>query len=657
MRIVRIILFPICLFMFLTNHGYSQNSDSLNVFDLSLEQLMNIKVTVATRSEIAIRETPGVITVITRDDIVCSGARDLVDVFQNMVPGFNFGVDIEGVIGLGFRGIWAHEGKILMMIDGIEINEEIFATIQFGNHFPVDNIERIEIIRGPGSATYGGYAELAVINVITRKIENGGYVSTTLSTTDHVFTHRNAAFGFNKAKGDFNITLNALAGHGSISDRPNVDFYGNSFPMKNNSDRNIFNTNLSLKYKGLKSTTIIDNYEITQIDLWGNNFTQGAINESFRSFIQSVNYDLKARKHKISFKTQYKYQQPWKAIVPQENYNSTKHTEKVIANVTDVISFSDKSNLVVGFEFNNTSVFRKDEDELFIDGKDVLSINNSALFAQFMKFTQWANLTLGGRFDYNSVYGSTYVPRLGVTKAWKKFHIKIMASQSFRFPGGLIPNRLPIEKSKIDPEKATNFEIEIGMKILPQLYLIMNGYKVMLEKAIIYQTNLLTGNGAYYNSGDLGTLGLEAELKYIGEVVHTNINYAYYHADKRIDLYSVPGEESHLLGIAPNRINGQFSIKIIKDFWFTSNLSYFGKRFGYTHADADGDPVLAEFNPSILMNLNFRFNSIIAKGLNITIGCHNILNTEFSYIQPYNGFHAPLPYQSRSFMANMNYSF
>ena len=657
MRIYREIFLVLVMFMLVLPRGFSQKTDSLNVYDLSLDQLMNIKVSVATKNETTIRETPGVITVITREDIARAGTRDLVDVFQTMVPGFSFGVDVEGVLGMGFRGVWANEGKILMMIDGIEINEELFATLQFGNHFPVDNIERIEIIRGPGSAMYGGYAELAVINVITRKVENGGYVSSTVSFTDQVFTHRNTAFGFNKSKGNFSITINTLAGQGSVSDRPNVDFYGNSFPMKNNSERNIFNTNLSLKYKGLNYTTIVDNYETTQIDLWGKNVTTGAIKESFRTLIQSLNYDIKTSKHKISLKTQYKYQQPWIASVPKENYISTKYTGKFIAGIFDEISFSEKSILVMGYEFNNTSVFRRDSDEVFINGKNTLSINNSALFTQFMQYTKWVNLTLGGRFDSNSEYGSSFVPRLGITKAWKKFHAKLMVSQSFRLPGGIIPNRLPSGKIKINPEKATNFELEVGMKILSKLYFTINGYNVKVEKTITYQTDPVTGNGVYFNSGNLSTLGMEAEMKYVGEIVQASINYAYYKAVKRIDLFSVPGEKNHLLGIAPNRINGQLSVRFMKDTWLTSNLNYFGKRFGYTHADMDGNPVLEEFDSSILIDVNFRFNNFIAKGLNLTLGCHNLLNTDFSFIQPYNGYHAPLPYQSRSYMVSMNYSF
>ena len=74
-------------------------------------------------------------------------------------------------MGPGFRGLWGQEGKILLLIDGKEMNEQLYSTIQLGHEFPVELIERIEVVRGPGSVIYGGNAELAVINVITRGVQ------------------------------------------------------------------------------------------------------------------------------------------------------------------------------------------------------------------------------------------------------------------------------------------------------------------------------------------------------------------------------------------------------------------------------------------------------------------------------------------------------
>jgi outer membrane cobalamin receptor len=97
-----------------------------------------------------------------------------MEVLRN-VPGFEFGLDVEGVVGLGIRGNWAHEGKVVLFIDGQEMNESLYSTLQFGNHYPVEHIDRIEIIRGPGSALHGGFAAYAVINIITRTPKSGNY--------------------------------------------------------------------------------------------------------------------------------------------------------------------------------------------------------------------------------------------------------------------------------------------------------------------------------------------------------------------------------------------------------------------------------------------------------------------------------------------------
>lgn len=137
---------------------------------ISIDELLKMKTSVASKSSLTPRETPGIISIITGEEILKSGARDLIDVLR-LVPGFDFGYDVQGVVGAGLRGNWVHEGKMLMLIDGQEMNEISYNNIAFGNHFPVDQILKIEIIRGPGSAIYGGNAELGVVNILTK---NGG---------------------------------------------------------------------------------------------------------------------------------------------------------------------------------------------------------------------------------------------------------------------------------------------------------------------------------------------------------------------------------------------------------------------------------------------------------------------------------------------------
>ena len=109
---------------------------------LSLQDLMNIKLTVASSTELTPRQSPAIVTYITASDIKNYGATDLMSVLKQ-IPGFDFGADVEGVVGLGVRGNWSHEGKVVLLIDGQEMNEGLYSTLQFGNNYPVQNIERI----------------------------------------------------------------------------------------------------------------------------------------------------------------------------------------------------------------------------------------------------------------------------------------------------------------------------------------------------------------------------------------------------------------------------------------------------------------------------------------------------------------------------------
>ncbi|MEO0304207.1 MAG: Plug domain-containing protein, partial [candidate division WOR-3 bacterium] len=101
--------------------------------DLGLEELLSQEVNVATQKSLNIRETAGIVTVITKEDIEKIGAKDLLEILSN-IPGFFFGADVSQTVSLGVRGVWANEGKILLLLDGHEINELTYSNIILGNH-------------------------------------------------------------------------------------------------------------------------------------------------------------------------------------------------------------------------------------------------------------------------------------------------------------------------------------------------------------------------------------------------------------------------------------------------------------------------------------------------------------------------------------------
>jgi iron complex outermembrane receptor protein len=143
--------------------------------ELNIEQLMKIEVGSvysASKHEQKITEAPAAVTVITSDDIKKYGYRTLADILRS-VPDFYVTYDRNyAYIGVrGFDRPGDFGGRTLILVDGHRINEPLYDSA-FPTHdfiLDVDLIDRVEIIRGPGSSLYGNNAFFAVINVITRR--------------------------------------------------------------------------------------------------------------------------------------------------------------------------------------------------------------------------------------------------------------------------------------------------------------------------------------------------------------------------------------------------------------------------------------------------------------------------------------------------------
>jgi iron complex outermembrane recepter protein len=157
---------------------------------LSVEDLMNVEVTSVSKKEQKVSQTAAAIFVITQEDIRRSAANNIPDLLR-MVPGVNvaqINANIWAISVRGFDGEFSN--KLLVMLDGRIVYLPTFSgTFWDVLDVPLEDIERIEVIRGPGGATWGANAVDGVINIITSKASEsrGGMVVAGMGNLDQGF--------------------------------------------------------------------------------------------------------------------------------------------------------------------------------------------------------------------------------------------------------------------------------------------------------------------------------------------------------------------------------------------------------------------------------------------------------------------------------------
>jgi len=148
------------------------NTTSEDFWELSLQQLSQVEVNVASRSNERAREASSSITVFTRRDIEATGAST-VEELMAFVPGFAVqnSVDLSGprpTFAVRGRRRGSFNSDVLVLRDGLSLNSErLGGAAQSYYNLSLHNVRQIEVIRGPGSALYGSGAFVGVINIVT----------------------------------------------------------------------------------------------------------------------------------------------------------------------------------------------------------------------------------------------------------------------------------------------------------------------------------------------------------------------------------------------------------------------------------------------------------------------------------------------------------
>ncbi len=647
------------------------NDDFLDsLADMSIEELLNVEITLASNTEKSIREQPGIISVIHEEEIQNSGARDLIDVLRQ-VPGFDFGFDIQSVTGPYFRGLWAYEGKTLIVIDGQETNGLLFGIPYSGLHYPLDQIKQIEIIRGPGAAKYGGNAQLAVIKITSKGAEINGVEGT--AAAGHMKSRHAHAGGTLTAGEEFehgSYSLSASRSTGYASDENYTDFIGTEWDLEEDSRKSSSNLNLGLAWKDLDFRLIADNSRFDHRDYFG--FVDSARRHRFDTRLMHLKYRFQATDSlTITPMIKYNEQKPW-----QQSYRDSGgpvyriKADRLTYNLAADYAMSENANISGGFEYYKETAKARDtflstggvDASIYFFGDSQFSVRGKSAFFQTEWTTDIANFTLGGRYTDNSRAGESFVPRFALTKVWDKWHFKFLYSHAFREPNLEVMRNGLDPLADMSPEITKTAEVEIGRLLSEDMFITANIFHIAIKDPIVF-TASDTGFGAgYTNRETLVSRGMELEWRVKKEWGHVNLGWSYYQAHKNpVDVYQAEADDDVFLGAPSHKLtlNGSFRLFDIDGLTLNPSVYWISKRYGYAYdpsqpPDDDFGTQSSEkrFDPEILANIFLRYQK---DGFSFGAGVFDLFDEQHDFVQAYNGGGAPLPAETREFYVKMSY--
>lgn len=584
-------------------------------------------VSIATGTKKAIHKAPSVASVVTSEDIRNMGASNLSQVLET-VPGLHASRSGQNFTPeFWFRGIIStFNPQTLLMINGVSQKSVVRGDSHtVWGEFPVHAIERIEVIRGPGSALYGADAFSGVINVITKK--NISEQPIEVGVAAGSFSTTNLWLNAGKKINDWDLSLNFefLAGDGSAGfvetdAQSHIDEFAATLniPPASNAPGN-----LSTSFQAIDLWLSAEN-DLFSIDFGLQDRSdigtgQGALEViDHQGRLNNYKYNLKfalkameiSKDSKISGYFNYygSSQEVEKNLLlfPEGSFFGAfpdgfignpgweEYTTKLEFDY-DYLGFK-SSQLKVGVGYEKQDLFKVTESKNFnpdlsprvdglVDVSDTAEIflpeadrSNQYLFAQIVSqlAPDW-ELTAGARYDDYSDFGSTVNPRLALVWSTSlKLTTKFMYGQAFRAPAFaetlVVNNPVALGNPNLKPETIETLEAAFIYKASPELTIDFNIYNYEIEDSITFVPD---SNGVTATAQNLGRIkgkGFESSISYkVSAGLGVSANIAYVDAQDEVandDVGEYPEWQSYLM--VNWKINDQFRLN--------SQLFYIGER-------------------------------------------------------------------------------
>ncbi|OHC01335.1 MAG: hypothetical protein A3H23_03465 [Planctomycetes bacterium RIFCSPLOWO2_12_FULL_40_19] len=589
--VISILLLNLMLFTQGNSFAQDEKTGLEDMFAIFTEEQIVVS---ALKRPKTVSKSPAIMSVITAKQIKQMGFRTLTEVLDT-VPGFDISLSETGEREIAVRGILdTNSQKVKVLIDGHSINDVWSGGISWNyDDLVVENIKRIEIIRGPGSALYGQNAFLTVINVITKDTDDiDGFQ---LTTSGGAFDTQNYNMLFGKEYGDLAVSgffdFFDTEGH---SEKVEQDVLfpaafskspGRSHNRKEKTDLNLKlsynNLEISGKYTKKRRKDYIgvgyalgDDSIIRSAYMFTELTYKFALGEKLdiipRVYYDQFNYDPFLEQRPDGFvdrfgriypdgiQGQVRHKQRTVGFENQFNYNLFKGNELTFGFQYEWIHQGDiKSS---EFTFNPITFAPLAVPQDFSKDLPFTRKATRQILAFYLQdewnITKDVDLTVGVRHDQFPRFGGTTNPRFGlIWRFIEDAHLKLLFATAFRAPNFqelyLTNNGTRAGDPNLDPEKINTFELGLGYNFTKHIRGNINYFFNRIRDRIILDTTQTPDKFA--NSGGARVLGVEAELKAdYGNDNYAFANYTFQKAEETRNRNRLPDVPVHKANLGVN---------------------------------------------------------------------------------------------------------
>jgi len=604
--------FCLTAFCFINSLHTAEADTNANIFNLTLEQLLDITVTTPAKTTQRLQEAPSSISVFSSADIEALGLQTLEELL-NYVSGVQYHRDGLGS-QINFRSRASDGNDILVLLNGIRLNDPISASAFIGfQNISLFSIDKVEIIKGPGSSLYGSNAYNGIISLTTK--ENAKEFNFGFGSFESQFVRSAMNFHGDNWKIDLNLETSSDEGQHYPAF---FNFFGHLEPTQDPISGN--HSYLSAEYYNLtinagQHNRLSEDFVFTS---QGNGINKLDVNSNYIQLkyafaaTDTVNFSF-SLEQVVSDQSTVLLQLPadvastfWSngAITPFIGGNYKKAYSKRIT-VDGSWQQSDKSDWIFGLEFREEK-----NDEITFQGNWDPEINRasngftfipkkgeytrelwwfgnyqplvpqssrkiSSIYLQDnLQLSEKWQLTIGGHYDDYEDVGSDLSIRGGLINQYsEKITFKLLYGEAFRAPtlfelNALIATGL-IGNPELKPETVDTFEL-VWLQDWGEVQSSVTYYQSKFTNVIEQVTvdDIVSGFASFQpqNMGDLDLTGWEIDLKAkLSEQLTLSASYS--HANEFVKLGSADTTSSLSFNFHQNKFNvnlsGIFHTKVL----------------------------------------------------------------------------------------------